>query len=179
MPKKTDNITEGKVVALIARGDTAPEIVEELAKEGVSMNPGTIGQIKKRNKVIIQDVKTRVIEKQASSALNILEKSRGLIEKRLDKQVDAEQARASLWAQYDAHEITYEEYYSAIRTLPELTITELVSVSKESFHQSQIESGKPTNISANPQDAQAQLATLVRAIEAGNEVELQRIVFNP
>lgn len=162
----------------MARGDDNKAIVKHFKAEGVVIAHQQLKFLRQANNGLIEKLQVKVAEKHLSTATNILDKSRKLIDKRLDHLAEVEDKRQSAWQRLQAGEITGQEYIEDTKGLPEVALTELNTVSREAFNQSQVEAGKPTSISANPQDAKLQLETLVRAIESGDEVKLQQIVFS-
>lgn len=178
---KLTEVTEKKVLALLARGDTGKEIAAQLkAEDDIDISPQGILAVGKRNAGALSVIKNKIQAKQTSNAVAILDKSRNLIEKRLNRAERLELLLDDLAAQFAAGEIDADEYLSRIRMIPSITLTELSSVAKEAFNQSQVEAGALGALpGVTPAEAQAQLAVLVKAIQSGDEVELQRIVFNP
>lgn len=178
---KLDSQTETRVVAMIARGDTYETIAQTLEGEGSPLAISTISAIKKRNAEALAYMKRVMLEEQTTQSGKLLAKSRTLIERKLDRALRVDEELKELINELHDGVIDPKEYSmrSAGILGHELTITELNSVTKEAFNQSQIEQGKPTAISNNPQQAREDLGHLLDAIKTGDEVRLQQIVFNP
>lgn len=179
-PKKLDAQTETQVVAMIARGDTHSQIIDwlEKAKE-VTLAPNTITLIKKRNAEAIQFMQSKLTEHETTLSTQILAKSRQLIDKRLDKNMQLEQDLRKLREKYESDEIDSKDYYREYELLMrnQLDVKELNAISKESFHQTQLESGKPTQIADNPAQAKANLATLLAAIKNRDDAAALEAIF--
>jgi hypothetical protein len=179
MTKILDVQTEVKVVALIARGDTYGSIQALLRQDGIEISTQTLAAIKKRNSEALSHIKSEIIKLESSKATAILEKSRNLIEKKLDL---ADDDTTPKWLQdaYDEGEIDFAEYNKrkdAIMNKRGITVGELNMVAKEAFNQSQIESGKPTSITNSPEQAKKNLETLLKAIKSGNEEDIAKAIF--
>lgn len=170
----TDKLTEMKILAMIVRGDTHRSIAEEM-----NINVNTVTAIKKRNPDTIKIMREKLAEKQISSAQKILTKSRRLMESKLDQYESNEDKRLEIMRQFEDGEINHKEMTQELAKYPTGTLTELTAVSREMFNQNQVENNKPTAISGNSSEQKQQLVDLVRAIESGDEVKLQQIIFNP
>lgn len=175
MPYKepTDTQTEMKALAMLVRGDTHKSIGQEL---GISAQ--TVVKIRDRNPDTLAIMKNKLVEKQISNAAKILDKSHRLLDDQLSQVEDAEQVRREARREYIDGLIDKKEFDARLRMLPKASISDLTSVSREMFNQSQIEQGKPTSISGNPDEAKKQFLDLAEAIKAGDEVKLQQIIFN-
>lgn len=110
----------------------------------------TIKKIKRRNPQALAKMQTVIIERQAKVAARIHQKSLNEIDKKLD--------RAEAGSE-------------------DITIKDLVSVSKEMFSQSQIEQGKPTAITMNPHGDLGYLKTLTAALEADDAVAMAELLW--
>lgn len=179
-PKKLDGNTESQVVAMLARGDTHQQIVDWLDKEkGISMSLANIGVIKKRNEEGMNFIKTELMKHEQTVAATILDKTRRLINSRLDKALTLEETLKKLRDSFDSGDITDSEYYRQvdIELKNRLTVQELTSLSKESFNQSQIEAGKPTSITESPEQAKAHLQTLLAAISKRDDSATLKALF--
>lgn len=176
-----DSQQEARVVALIARGDSYSAIRDQLASEGVEVALSTIGAVKKRNPEALAHIKKIIVADQTTRAQKILNKSRDLIDKKLDRAADIDAEVARLQEAYEAEEITPREYWSALEVVlrQALTITELNSVSKESFNQSQIEANKPTSITESPAQAKENLERLLRAIASKDTSKVLEAILPP
>lgn len=179
-PKKLDGQTETQVVAMIARGDTHQQIVDWLDTEkSISMSIANIGVIKKRNQEGINFMRGEQIKHETTMATTILEKSRRLINHRLDQALTLDESLAKLKARFDDGEITDKEYYHEvdIELRNRLSPAELNALAKESFNQSQLEANKPTSITESPAQAKANLETLLHAIATGDDQGILKAIF--
>lgn len=179
MKKQIDTQTEVKIIALIARGDTYANIQSQLKKEGVDIAVPTISKIKSRNEEALQAIKNEIIKVETSKSATILEKSRSLIEKKLDISEDTS-IPDELQRAYDDGEIDGKQFFDrkqAVFNKRRVTIGELNMVAKEAFNQSQIESGKPTSITNSPAEAKKNLERLLLAINSGKEEDIVKAIF--
>lgn len=175
MPSGTriDTDTQLKVLAMFARGDTFEQIH---AATGLAIS--TLMGIKKRNANNLALIKDKLIEFEISKSKKILGKAQDLISKKLDKVEESEDVKEQAIADYREGTIDQEEYQRRVTGLLDVTLSELNSVSKEAFNQSQIESGKPTSISSSPNEAKEDLLRLVAALKEGDEETLLKHVFD-
>ncbi len=174
MPKTYDTQTQLKVLALFVRGDTYAQV-----SQATGIPIPTLNKIKTRNKVSLDLMKSRVVEHQASMSKKLLEKSQGIMERKLNRVEVSELIRDKAYQQLQDKVIDRDEFNRLTSGLSDLTITELNSVSKEAFNQSQIEQGKPTAISASPIQARDDLVRLVDELKKDhNEEELLKLVFD-
>lgn len=177
--KALDNQTEARVVAMIARGDSYSSIHAQLTREGIEVSVSTIGAIKKRNPEALQHMKSILMADQQTHAQKILNKSRTLIDRKLSNALSVEDELANLHEDYNDGKIDAEEYTHRFDYLvrQELGISELNSVSKEAFTQSQVEAGKPTAITENPTQAKENLERLLRAIASKDTAKMLESIF--
>lgn len=180
MAKKLDAQTETQVVAMIARGDTHQKIVDWLKEEkGIDMSVKTITLVKSRNSETLKFMKSELVKHQTTAATGILEKSRRLIDKKLDRAMTVEEEVKELKKLFKQGKMTLSEYYTNLDIIMKnhLTVTELNALTKESFNQSQIEANKPTSITSNPAEAKANLERLLIAIKSGDQSEMIKSIF--
>jgi hypothetical protein len=177
--ERTDTETEMRVLAMVARGDTYSAIRAQLQEDGITMSPATITAIKKRNPKALAKMESMLADHATSSAQKILKKAHKLIDKRLEQADNSEKDAEELHKKYEAGEITFKEYLDATARLFKISVSELTSLSKEMFHQSQVEQGKPTSITESAMDAKQEVVDIAKALENVDEVELQRIIFRP
>jgi hypothetical protein len=162
---------ETRIVALLARGDTYKQIQAHMISDlDRSVTEMTISAVKKRNASNLELIKNKFLEKQENDARALKDEANKIIGKRLKREDKATQIRAKAQDQYINGEITLKEYTEILRTNKEVSIGELVSVSKEMHNQSVDDSDKDT--SKNDTSA------LIEAIKSGDEVKLQQIIFN-
>lgn len=166
--------TKLQVLALFARGDTYEQV-----STATGIKIPALQKIKERNKAALEVIQNRMIDYKVSKSKKILDKTHSLIDKKLDKVAASWRNREELEAKYKSGEIPYEEFIKQSVGFTDVTLTELNSVSREAFNQSQIESGKPTSIANSPHEATQDLMRLVEALKGGDEIVLERLVFNP
>lgn len=177
--KALDTKTETEVVAYIARGDSYNTILKTLEDKGFSATKGTLTNIKKRNSEALEYMQTAMQEQQLSHATTLLRKSRQLLERKLDQSLELDNDLDKLKKLYDNDEIDFDQYSRRLDVLlrKELSATELNSITKESFNQSQVEQGKPSSITENPTQARANLAKLLNAISTNDERAAMEAIF--
>jgi hypothetical protein len=179
-PKKLDGNTESQVVAMLARNDTQQQIVDWLKSEkGIEMSVANIGVIKKRNTEAITFMRGELVKHETTIAATILDKSRRLIDKKLDKALSIEDELTALRKSFDDGKMNADNYYREVDIVlrNRLSVQELNALSKEAFNQSQIEAGKPTSITESPEQAKAHLAVLLAAIANGDEAAALKAIF--
>lgn len=179
-PKKLDTQTETQVVAMLARGDSHPVIVNWLKTDrDITLSVKTISLIKSRNAEALKFMHGEIVKHETTMATTILGKSRRLIDKKLDRAVKLEDELTELRQQYESKEITAEEYYHWVDLAlkSQLSVQELNSLAKESFNQSQIEAGKPTSIADSPAQAKASLEALLHAIANNDQSAMMKEIF--
>lgn len=159
---------ETKIVLLLARGDTREEIQAQM---DFHVSKQTISAVKKRNKDNLQLIATKVAEKAAEDAASIKQKANTLIAKRLDKVDDTFEILDKARQDWLDDKITWKEYEKIQRRYKEVSLGELVNVSKEMHAQSNSGDTPP----ASPKD----LAELAAAIASGDEVRITQATFNP
>lgn len=179
-PKKLDGQTETQVVAMIARGDTHQQVVDWLKSEkSIDISLATVGVIKARNEEALSYMKNQLVHHETTLATTILDKSRRLINNRLDKALSLEDVLTDLRDRHENGELDDGQYYHYvdIELRNRLSATELNALSKESFNQSQLEAGKPTGITESPEQAKAYLATILSAIANKDDAALLHGLF--
>lgn len=180
-PKKLDAQTETQVVAMIARGDTHQQIVDWLEDtKGVTLSVKTISAIKSRNAESLGFMQDQLIRHETTVAETLLEKSRKLLDNRLDDALHFAEKADKLRKRFDDGEIDEKRYYHELDALfarSSISVKDLTAISKESFNQSQIEAGRPTSIADNPAQAKANLATLLLAIKNRDDAAALKALF--
>jgi hypothetical protein len=177
---KIDTQTETKIVALIARGDSYSQIKASLEKEGVSISTTAIGDIKARNEQALSYIQNKLIDHETTKTARILNKTRDMIEKKLDAASGDVPVLQELIELRDNGEIDDNEFARLSMRAVEshsISIKDLTTVSKEMFNQSQIEAGKPTSISETPEQAKKNLQTLLEAINNKDEAAMVKAIF--
>lgn len=179
MRKTLDAQTETQVVAYIARGDTYDDILSVLSERGIVTSKATLSHIKTRNADALAAMQKSIETQQISHATSILKKSRELLERKLDKQLKLEEELTELRESHEKHEIDLSEYLKSAQELvkQQLTASELNSITKESFNQSQVEQGKPSSITETPAQAKQNLQRVLSAIAAGDDQAAVEAIF--
>jgi hypothetical protein len=164
---------EMQILARIARGDTQLQISKDF-----NVSKDTITAIKKRNPDTLALIKEQVLSHRVSMASRIIGKANMAIEKRIDDSEEFDDKVTELTKEYNDGELNQDEYEIKLRALNKLTVTELVSISKEMHAQTKKDPENP-NADNNPADNQAYLVALAKALETGDEVVLERLIFTP
>lgn len=174
--KQLSRDKELEIVSMIARGDRYEDIHQET---GVAI--ATVGRVKQRNLTALKKIEQKLAEHKARKTARLLDKTNDLIESKLDKAKTNVDAGEELWQRYQNSEITLREYIDAVKTFEKLTLTELTSVSKEMFSQNKAEEAKSGSGGAETSKAETQLAlnAILEAMEQGDAVTLQQIIFAP
>lgn len=170
---------EMRVVALLARGDKYKDIVVDIQTEfGRSISEPVISAVKKRNASSLALIRQRVVALEQADSEALLRKTHRLINKRLSQAENDLTARELLDQQLMNGEIDYKTWDEKRRALgAPPTLAELTTVSKEMFHQSRIEGGKPTAIVSTPEEARQKLIEAQQLIEEDDEINLLEKVF--
>lgn len=177
--KALDTKTETEVVAYMARGDTYETIIDTLAKRDLPITKGTLSNIKKRNAETLQFMQSTMAEQEISAATSILRKSRKLLENKLDYALSYEDEMEAIKQLLIDGDIDREIYWEMTRERwdKQLSVSELNSVTKEAFNQSQVEQGKPSSITENPTQMRANLQVLLNAISNGDDQAALAAIF--
>jgi hypothetical protein len=163
---------ELKIVALLARGDTYEEIRNYFKENNWRVpNNATILNVKNRNKENLDLIKVRILEKEAEDAVAIKKKANSLLKKRLDRNELETEVLTKASQQFADGEIDAKEFSDIKKRVKEISVVELVAVSREMHTQS-----KATDEIQNT--APKDLSELVKAIKSGDEIKLQQIIFN-
>lgn len=165
MGSHLDTFTETQIVARLARGDKQLDIMAEM---GVAI--ATVTAVKKRNKENLAIIKQKTLEKQIENAEAIKQKSNAKLSKRLDRDDEAEKIISKAQSEYLNGDISLKEFSDIMRRVKELSVNELVTISKEMHHQT-VETDKPPA-------AAGDLTDLIAAIKSGDEVSITKAVFN-
>lgn len=177
---KIDTQTETRIVVLKARGDTYEDIKTTLAKEGIEMSISGLQKVIERNKEAMTYIKGELVQHQTTSTARILNKTREQIEQKLDAANGNVPVLQELIELRDAGDIDDQEFARLSMRAVEshgISIRDLTSVSKEMFNQSQIEAGKPTSITENPEQAKQNLQTLLLAIKNNDTKGMVDAIF--
>jgi hypothetical protein len=169
---------EAEVVARLARGDTQTKIASDL-----NINPSTVGKIKDRQSSAISTISAKVAQRKMRITSRILEKAHRQLEQRLDESDNYDEIIKDIQAEYEESDKTdadKEILKHKLSKLKKLSVLELINITKEAFHQSQVEQGKPTSLSysADPKTTKEQLDQLLEAIESKNGERLIELTGN-
>ncbi len=177
-----------RTLAYIARGDTMSQVAAHLLEDyGVKISESRLYQIKKNNLETIQKIQERLADSAIADADAILRQSRVQLAKKMQRADRDGNELELLDQQYRDGEIDKTKYQRKKAGLLQLSVGELVNISR-SMHAQVVKSpGLPElppggSGAAQPLPAgsstPAQLESLLKAIQSGNHVEIQRIVFN-
>jgi hypothetical protein len=163
-------LEETKIIALVARGDSYAEIKGIMQDQhGRNLTYGTLQSVKKRNKGNLDKIRDITLAKQNEDAQANNVQANRIIKKQLNNTEMAVDVLTKAGEQYLNDEIDEKEYTSLVKSIKVASLTELVSISKE-MHTQAI---KPTDNSSSPED----LAAIRKALEEGDEVTLNQIIF--
>lgn len=182
---KLDTAQKMKVLAMLARGERYATIQSILKKDhDIDYSINSIRLLKKNHAETIAEMEAMIIEREASEAEQIRVRALASVSRKLDRASKDESELAELDRAYRDGELEIAEYKRRKKGLLDLSVTELLSVSKEMYAQT----GKGKNASiapgspagggegiANPQT----LEVLMDAIKRGDTVTLQQMVINP
>lgn len=174
-------------LAMIARGDTLSQVAGHLLTDyGVKISETGLSQIKKAHKNTVIKMQETIADGKAAEADDILARSRRLVNRRLDKAERDERAVEELDQKYRDGEIkSPKEYRRRKAGLLRISIAELLNVSRTMHSQAvrpigiALSSGDPADLPSSQPQTPAQLEAILLAIQAGNTVELQRLIFTP
>lgn len=157
---------ETRIVALLARGtDTQGEIAKEVGVSDV-----TVTAVKKRNKENLAIISQQLLMRAAEDAGSIKEKANTKLSQKLDRDDKVVRIIEKAHDEFLEGEISIKEYSAILRKVKELSVNELVTVSREMHNQSAGAEKPPTT--------QQDLAFLAAAIASGDEVKITQAVFN-
>jgi hypothetical protein len=177
-----------RTLAYIARGDTMSQVAAHLLEDyGVTISESRLYQIKKNNIETIQKIQDRLADSAVAEADAILKQSRVALAKKMQRADRDGNELEALDQKYRDGEIDKSEYQRKKAGLLNLSVSELVNISR-TMHAQVIKVPGASNPELPPGAAPslppgsstpAQLEALLKAIQSGNTVEMQRIVFNP
>lgn len=176
-----------RAIAYIARGDTMSQVAAHMLEDfQVSITESALYKIKKDNLGTIQKIQDRLADSAAADADAILRQSRVALAKKM-RQADRDGAELEqLDQQYRDGEMSKEQYQQKKAGLIQLSISELTNISR-TMHAQTVKLPQALELPAGSGPAQtlpsgsataAQLEALLKAIQSGNHVEMQRIIFN-
>ena len=159
---------ETKIVMLLARGDTYPQIQEEM-KPIRHVNEVTIGRVKKRNQENLELIRERLLKREEEDALSIKRKANKLIANKLDRAETEDEKADKIREDHRNGKIDKAEYDRRMRTTQHTSLPELVTVSREMHSQSQTQPPAET--------PQKDLEALIQAINSRDQVEIVKTIF--
>ena len=175
-----------RTLAYIARGDTMSQVAAHLLEDyGVTISESRLYQIKKNNAETIQKIQDRLADSAAADAESLMRQSRIQLAKKMQKADRDGNELERLDQQYRDNEIDKAEYQRKKTGLLKMSVSELTNIGKAMHAQVVKVPGSPElppgSAPALPPGSStpAQLEALLKAIQSGNTVEMQRIVFNP
>jgi len=178
-----------RAIAYIARGDTISQVAAHLLEDfDVTITESALYAIKRDNAETIAKIQERLADGAAAEIEQLIRAGRVQIAKKLQK-ADRDATELELLdQQYRAGDIDKAEYQRKKAGLLDLSITELSNLTSKLVGQQrhapappedpQLPAGSPVPLPAGS-STPAQLEAMLHAIQAGNTVELQRIVFTP
>lgn len=178
-----------RALAYIARGDTMSQVAAHLLEDfQVSITESALYKIKKDNLETIQKIQDRLADSAVADADAILKQSRVALAKKMQRADRDGNELEQLDQQYRDGEIDKSQYQRRKAGLIQLSVSELVNISR-TMHAQVIKVPGVPELPPGPGGAAqplpagsstpAQLEALLKAIQAGNTVEIQRLIFTP
>ena len=170
-----------RVLAYISRGDTASQVVAHVLEDfDISITEDAIYKIRRDN----ADTISKIQERLAADVDQLIRKSRVQIARKLNKAEHDASELEKLDQQYRDGEIEKDEYQRQKTGRINLSISELASLGQKLVYQQRGGEPEPLPAGANPalppgSSTPAQLEAILKAIQSGDTVELQRIIFTP
>lgn len=144
-----------------------------LKKFNRTINPITLGRVRKKQLPAIIQGKQMIAEEGAVNATLLKQKSHRLLDARLEAAISDQTEIEKLRKQLQNGEISMATYKDKVAVYERLTVTELVKVSESMHTQAK---GEDDDV-VSPQD-QAALAALIAGIQSGNPVQLIQVLGN-
>jgi hypothetical protein len=172
---------EAAVVACLARKESHATILDYLEKEfDYSMANETITRIRARNEKNITELRKVIILQEATTADQLLGQSHRLIGKQFARVETNMHKLAELDRKLETKEISKIDYDAEVKRLNLPKMNELVSASREMHRQVNGDNATPLLPNATGSDQiQAKLEQIKKLVATGDEVVLERIIFNP
>ncbi len=180
-----------RALAYIARGDTMSQVAAHLLEDfQVTITESALYKIKKDNLETIQKIQDRLADSAVADADAILKQSRVALAKKMQRADRDGNELEQLDQQYRDGEIDKSQYQRRKAGLIQLSVSELVNISR-TMHAQVIKvpgagapelppgPGGPAQPLPAGSSTPAQLEALLKAIQAGNTVEIQRLIFTP
>lgn len=191
MTNRTRLTTDQKMraLALIARGDTLSQVAAHLLEHfDVKVSESALSQLKKAHKETIDKMQVDIAEGQSAEADAIAKRARRMLNNKLDRAERDARTLEEVDEDWRNGKIKDAETYRRRKAgLIKVSIAELNQISKTMHHQAKPDTPPPAGDGA-PQlpaggvghgSTPAQLEALLKAIAAGNTVEIQRLIFTP
>lgn len=170
--------TETKIVKWMAHGMPYKDILERLEEENsLKINMQTLTNIKKRNYDKLDQFREAIIKEEAATASVLHQRSNKMLQKKLDKADQDTDYLQELKQKYVDGEIDIKEFNQQVEKLEEVSIDQLLKISKEMHSQTSGSSENSSGGGGNTVDPH-QAKDLVHALQNSDAVELQRIVFS-
>lgn len=176
-----------RALAYIARGDTMSQVAAHLLEDfDLTISEARLYQIKKENADTIQKIQERLADGVLADAEKLMQSSRVALARRLQRDARDGAELEQLDQQYRDGDLSKEEYQRKKAGLLQLSVNELVNISR-SMHAQVVKAPGSPELPPGAGAAQplpagsstpAQLEALLQAIQRGDHVEMQRIVFN-
>lgn len=179
-----------RALAYIARGDTMSQVAAHLLEDfQVEITESALYKIKKDNLETIQKIQDRLADSAVADAESLMKSSRVALAKKLQRADRDGNELERLDQQYRDGEIDKSEYQRKKSGLLQLSVSELVNISRSMHAQVvKVPGGGAPELPPGPggpaqplpagASTPAQLEALLHAIQRGDHVEIQRIVFN-
>lgn len=173
-----------KVLALIARGDTYEQISQILKKEdGKEISAPSISHIKKTHSDTLEKMRGMIVQQETAEVAEILVRSRRMTNRKLARAERDETELDKLNNEYRQGNISTKDYENKKRTLLDLSINQLVQVSKEMHSQILKPEDSPAGSEAGEKGARSNfnpdlVQTITEAIKKGDTVKLQQVILN-
>ena len=181
-----------RAIAYIARGDTISQVAAHILEDfNIKITESALYRIKYDNAETIAKMQERLADSIAADLEGLVRQSHIHIARKLQKAERDSSELEVLDQQYRAGEIDKSEYQRRKAGLLTLSINELSTLSSRLVAQQHTAATPPeqperpalaaNNSQALPAGAStpAQLEAMLNAIQTGNTVELQRIIFTP
>lgn len=178
-----------RALAYIARGDTMSQVAAHLLEDfEVTITESALYKIKKDNLETIQKIQERLADSAVADAESLLKSTRVALARKIQRADRDGNELERLDQQYRDGEIDKSEYQRRKSGLIQLSVNELVNISR-TMHAQVIKVPGAPELPAGPggpaqplpagSSTPAQLEALLKAIQAGNTVEIQRLIFTP
>lgn len=189
MTTRTRLTTDQKMraLALIARGDTLSQVAAHLLENyDVKVSESSLSQLKKAHKETIDKMQENIAEGQSAEADAIAKRARRMLNNKLDRAERDARTMEEVDQDWRDGKIKDAETYRRRKAgLLKVSIAELNQITRTMHNISRPDTPPAPDQPALPAGAvghgstPAQLEALLKAIQAGNTVEIQRLIFTP